>query len=119
MSGQKGDISGIASVISSITSDPEMMDRLRAAVKGGGGAAPEDGGRTEGYPDGPAASAEPEPSALVRTSGPSWSGGDRRRLLEALRPFLSAERREKADSLINLIALLDSGLIDVITKGGR
>ncbi|MBQ7160805.1 MAG: hypothetical protein IJR90_03765 [Clostridia bacterium] len=109
MAEQAKDLSGIASVISSITSDPEMMDKLRSAV---GGAQKE-------------TSAEPPRAAVVPVDpeggAPSvkWSGADRRRLLEALRPFLSAERREKADSLINVIALLDSGIIEAVTKGGR
>ena len=122
MSGQTGDLSGIASAISRITSDPEMMNKLRSAVNGIQNESPSDvtpdapseGGN--GLPAAPIVGSAPP--ATIRNTG-AWSGSDRRRLLEALRPFLSSERRVKADALINIIALLDSGLIDVITKGGR
>ena len=115
-----GDLSGIASAISRITSDPDMMSRLRAAVNGEAGEH-SDVNAAAGEQNGASASGAVTDSSDVPQlrRAPAWSGSDRRRLLEALRPFLSAERREKADSLINVIALLDSGIIDVITKGGR
>ena len=124
-----GDLSGIAAAISRITSDPDMMKRLRAAVGGDGSETPGETGDVigSGASDGDGGdggnevrgAAESLSEVLPIRRAPAWSGADRRKLLEALRPFLSSERREKADSLINVIALLDSGSIDVIAKGGR
>ena len=104
----------IASVISSITGDPEMMSKLRGAVI----AARQS--ESDGEPVSESAEgASSLPDVAPRAGGPSWSASDRKKLLEALRPFLSEERREKADALINVMALLDSGLIDMIGKERR
>ena len=111
------DLSGIASVISSITSDPEMMSKLRGAVSAASAASPDGGDAgTESAGEDRAPSL---PDLSPRRGAPSWSASDRKKLLEALRPFLSEERREKADALINVMALLDSGLIDMIGKERR
>ena len=104
----------IASVISSITSDPEMMSKLRGAVSAARQS--ESGGRAVSES---AEGAAVLPEVSPHRGGSSWSASDRKKLLEALRPFLSEERREKADALINVMALLDSGLIDMIGKERR
>ena len=98
-------VQGLASAISSITGDPELMDRLRQAVGASQNAQERSGDAAETAP-------------VARGGGAqSKATADRRKLLEALRPFLSTERREKADTLINVIALLDSGILDMIRKG--
>ena len=92
---------GLASAISSITSDPELMERLRGAVA-----------QTQQSETTQDRALTPKPASPTMKNA-----ADRRKLLEALRPFLSAERREKADTLINVISLLDSGVLDMIRKG--
>ena len=94
------DMSGLASVISSITSDPEMMSRLRSAIS-------PDNVERDGT-DQAVVPAAPMPSSFAE---------DRKRLIEALKPFLSQERREKADLMLNVISLIDSGVLDMIRKG--
>jgi len=99
------DLSGLASAVAGIASDPELMEKLRAAAGGlTGPAAPEEEN-----------SDSPPPARRPARSG---AASDRKRLLEALRPFLSPERREKTDLLINVISLADSGVLDMLKKGG-
>ena len=112
MSESAGDLSGLASVIGSIASDPEMMNRLRAAFSQGQGTARHDGDETGAEPDD---AIRKSPGKLVFDPGAS----DRRRLIEALKPFLSAERREKADALINILTLLESGLVKAASGKGE
>jgi len=104
MSGNIGDMAGIASIINDITSDPERMEKLRSAFN-------------VSREDASAVPAEREESAAEVTDAPAApahsapNSADRRRLVEALSPFLSPERRDKAQTLLTIMTLLESGSV--------
>lgn len=97
-------IPDLASAVAGIASDPGLMERLRAAV----------GSARTPAPD----TRDAEPDAGQQRA-PEGAKTDRKRLLEALRPFLSPERRERAEMLINVMELLDSGVLDLLKRGDK
>ncbi len=114
----------LSSMISAITSDPAMMSRVMGALSSlsAGGAENSDNGKEEhGSRQGP----EREKDGVSLPAGLSDIGhkdgghgmSDRKRLLVALKPYLSQSRRDKAEMLINIMALLDSGILNMIGKG--
>ena len=92
-----GDVADIASIISGITSDPEKMRRLKSVFDPGDGAGLKSADDTR--------DADVRQGVFERAPGSE----ERRRLVEALSPFLSKERREKAKTLLTVMALLESG----------
>lgn len=106
----------LSSVISAITSDPAMMSRVMGALSslsaGDRNEISEDGytDKTAESESAAKASARPLPAQKSAVS-------DRKRLLLALKPYLNQSRREKADMLINVISLLDSGVLNMLGKG--
>ena len=96
---------GIASIINEITSDPERMSKLRSVL------APD---TAHGADGGGAQVAEAAPDNGIAAPGAE----QRRRLIEALTPYLSEERRGKVNTLLMIMSLLESGGIGR-AKGGE
>ena len=109
----------LSSMISALTSDPAMMSRVMGALstlsQGSQNDIPEPAEQVI------AENTEPEEvpvSAVLKpTSAEKSSVSDRKRLLYALKPYLNQNRREKAELLINIMSLLDSGVLNMLGKG--
>ena len=108
----------LSSLVSAVTSNPEMMRRVMGALSSlsaGSGeqqAPPENEHRPEKQDSTlPVGISDQKPDEHNRAAL------DRKRLLVALKPYLGKERRGKAEMLINVLSLLDSGLFDMLGKG--
>ena len=109
----------LSTMISTLTSDPAMMSRVMGALS-----SLSSGGANEiRDPSGPTDSESAEPAdipvnAVLKPSPAEKSPiSDRKSLLNALKPYLNQSRREKADMLINIMSLLDSGVLNMLGKG--
>jgi len=126
----------LSSLVSAVTSNPEMMRRVMGALSslsaGNDSSAKQEGqtapapmydkGDTEGFPvglsgDGQEHHHRDSDRNTPERNGSDRHGADRKRLLIALKPYLGKERRNKAEMLINIMSLLDSGLLDMLGKG--
>ncbi len=113
----------LSSMISAITSDPAMMSRVMGALSSLSAANDTEGDKVGNEAEKEASEQKKEAASLpVGLSGSSHKDGghgmsDRKRLLVALKPYLSQNRRDKAEMLINIMALLDSGILNMIGKG--
>lgn len=94
----------LSSMISAITSDPAMMSRVMGALSS------LSAGNNDPAPEREEPERKPESDTTSAVS-------DKKRLLVALKPYLSPNRREKAEMLINVMALLDSGILNMLGKG--
>lgn len=104
LSGLMNDPSILAKV-NEVLSDPNAMNGIRNAVSG--------------------TVKEPEPEKENRLESVKKEQNDeearnRARLIASLKPYLSPERREKADKLMGLLTLLElSGSKSLFGKGGK
>lgn len=105
----------LSSMISALTSDPAMMSRVMGALSAFSAGAQSDTDR-ESVEDSDA-SEVPVNAVLKPNSAENSAISDRKRLISALRPYLNQSRREKADMLINIMSLLDSGVLNMLGKG--
>lgn len=89
----------LSSIISSVTSDPEMMSKLlgMASSLSASASVPEKTSENEEHAE----------QALAVSGGNHHSSSNRARLIAALKPYLNDDRREKADKLLSLISLLE------------
>ena len=88
------DTGDLSSLISGVTSDPEMMKKLMGMVS-----------TFSQSQETPKDNSEQKNPAQV--SGSSVEASNRRRLISALKPYLNEERRDKADKLLGLLSLLE------------
>ena len=111
--------SDLSSMISALTSDPAMMGRVMGALsalsQGTQNDIPEQA--EEAAVEGPEPDEVPVSAVLKPASAEKSSLSDRKRLLYALKPYLNQNRREKAELLINIMSLLDSGVLNMLGKG--
>ena len=99
----------LSSLLSGVMSNPEMMGKLQGILSD-----PEAMNSIKNAISGttPASSEKetPKPGAslpLPPSLGQSEEAKNRARLIAALKPYLNAERREKADKLLSLLSLLE------------
>lgn len=94
--------------INSVLSDPKQMEQIMDMARSlmGGEEPPKQGGGLASLLQGVGGGA-PDPGLLGRLSGLMNTGadGDRRALLEALGPWLSAKRREKLERAMRMARL--------------
>lgn len=116
------DTGDLSSMISAVTSDPEMMRRVMGALSslssgGSDDREPKNDVQIEKEERGEGVSLPAGISGSGHGGGGHKGMSDRKRLLIALKPYLNESRREKAEMLINIMALLDSGILNMIGKG--
>jgi hypothetical protein len=109
----------LSSMISALTSDPAMMSRVMGALSSlsaGEGKDIRESAEQENHEA--QESADIPVNAVLKTEPAEKSSvSDRKRLLYALKPYLNQSRREKADMLINIMSLLDSGVLNMLGRG--
>lgn len=97
--------------ISGVLNDPQQMEQIMAMARslmgGGDGAAPSEGDLASLLGGAAGSGDAPEAGLLSRLGGLFKGGGegDRRALLEALKPWLSARRREKLERAVRMAQL--------------
>lgn len=97
--------------ISGVLNDPRQMEQIMAMARslmgGGGGGAPSEGDLASLLGGAAAGGGAPEAPLLSRLGGLLKGGGDgeRKALLEALKPWLSARRREKLERAVRMAQL--------------
>lgn len=109
----------LSSMISAITSDPAMMSRVMGALSSLSSGTQNDIHDSAEHEVTEKSEAVDLPVNAVLKSTPAEKGSvsDRKRLLYALKPYLNQSRREKAEMLINIMSLLDSGILNMLGKG--
>ncbi|MBQ3100753.1 MAG: hypothetical protein IJC50_07165 [Clostridia bacterium] len=111
--------SDLSSMISALTSDPAMMSRVMGALstlsQGAQNDIPEPA--DQAFAENTESEEVPVNAVLKPASAEKSTVSDRKRLLYALKPYLNQSRREKAEMLINIMTLLDSGVLNMLGKG--
>lgn len=107
--------------LNSILNDPKQMEQITAMAKSlmGGGEMPSGGSKTE-KPKDTGLFENFDPGALGRLSAVIGGGrrDEKRALLEAVKPYLSPQRREKLDKAMKLAKMIGMAEIAFETLGG-
>lgn len=109
----------LSSMISALTSDPAMMSRVMGALSSLSQGAQNDIPDTveQTVVEDHETAEIPVSAVLKQAPAEKSSVSDKKRLLYALKPYLNQNRREKAEMLINIMSLLDSGVLNMLGKG--
>jgi len=102
----EGNLPDISTMLQGILSDPEAAAKLMETAKGLMGSLPVEGSEMppKEKPLPTAESAEAEPKLPHSPKRPG--NGERMALLSALRPYLSPERRQTADTLMKVMQVM-------------
>lgn len=99
----------LSSLVSAVAGNPELMQRVMGALSSLPREEAEEKGSHEARSD--------EVAPVLGERGFPRGNSERKQLLIALKPYLSQSRRDKAEMLINIMAVLDSGILNMLGKG--
>ena len=108
--------------LNSLLNDPKQMEQITAMAKSlmGGGEMPSERPKTEKHKDA-GVFENFDPAALGRLSAVMGGVGrrdEKRALLEAMKPYLSPQRREKLEKAMKLAKMIGMAEIAFETLGG-